>query len=306
MKNSTNNPMKTYSSRFFSLSSFLCLLLVGTNATGGPSFDCAQARTWSEQYICQDAELSSLDRELAELYSTVRRQGSGRYDDQKAVQRQWLKKRGKCREASDQKTCLVEHYQQRIAALNDNGGTNKGNVRGPALTPAVVWDHGEMIYRHSQIPDFDCVLRLMKASGASLEAMDFLEKEEAWVVEFTEFGQTDLLRLETFRANTNQFYALTSRAEGVVEAEGYDLSERDQQRPEVKAVLDDHPQAFFIAKPAFVRHEAGVNGGARFVFQDILAECRACEPLASGELVYEFDAAGRFLGVRLGEFRPTP
>ncbi len=160
-----------------------------------------------------------------------------------------------------------------------------------------------MIYRQCQIPDFDCVLRLMRASGASPEAMDFLEKEEAWVVDFTEYGQTDLLRLETLRANTNQFYALTSRAEGVVAAEGYDLSTRDWQRPDVKAVLAPHPQAFFIAKPEFVRHEAGVKGGARFVFQDTVAECRACEPLATGELVYEFDLAGRFLGVRLGEFK---
>ena len=160
-----------------------------------------------------------------------------------------------------------------------------------------------MIYRQCQIPDFDCVLRLMRASGASPEAMDFLEKEEAWVVDFTEYGQTDLLRLETLRANTNQFYALTSRAEGVVAAEGYDLSTRDWQRPDVKAVLAPHPQAFFIAKPEFVRHEAGVKGGARFVFQDTVAECRACEPLATGELVYEFDLAGRFLGGRVGGFK---
>ena len=294
--------MKTSLLRFFCLSSLVCLLSVGKHAVGGPSFDCAEARSWSEKFICQDVELISLDRELAELYSTVRRQGSGRYDVQKAMQRQWLKKRGKCCEAEDRKTCLVEHYQQRIAELKDNGGTNKGNVRGPALTPAVVWDHSDMIYRQCQIPDFECVLRLMKSSGASQEAMDFLEKEEAWVVEFTEFGQTDLLRLETFRANTNQYYALTSRAEGLVAAEGYDLSERDRQRPEVKAVLADHPQAFFIAKPEFVRHEAGMNGGSRFVFQDTLAECRACEPWATGELIYEFDSAGRFLGVRLGEF----
>ncbi len=295
--------MKTSRLRFFCLSSLVCLLSVGKHAVGGPSFDCAEARSWSEKFICQDVELISLDRELAELYSTVRRQGSGRFDVQKAAQRQWLKHRDECQKTQDQKTCLIGHYQQRIAALRDNGGININNVRGPALTPAVVWDHSDMIYRQCQIPDFECVLRLMKSSGASQEAMDFLEKEEAWVVEFTEYGQTDLLRLETFRANTNQFYALTSRAEGVVVAEGYDLSPRDKQRPEVQAVLAHHPQAFFIAKPSFERHEVGVYGGSRFVFQDTVAECRACEPLATGELIYEFDSAGRFLGVRLGEFK---
>ena len=171
------------------------------------------------------------------------------------------------------------------------------------FTPAVVWDHGAMIYEKCEIPDFDCVLRLMQSSGASPEAMAFLKREEAWVVEFTEYGQTDLLRLETFRANTNQYYALASQAAGVVVAEGYDLTKEDQQRPEVKAVLSQHPQAFFIAKPSFVRHEAGVNGGSQFVFADYLADCRACEQLAIGELIYAFDSAGRFLGVNLGEFK---
>ncbi len=91
----------------------------------------------------------------------------------------------------------------------------------------------------------------------------------------------------------------------MIPAEGYDFSEMDKQRPEVNAVLSAYPQAFFIAKPSFVRHEEGLNGGSRFVFQDVLAECRACEPLATGELVYEFDSAGRFLGVRLGDLSPT-
>lgn len=68
-------------------------------------------------------------------------------------------------------------------------------------------------------------------------------------------------------------------------------------------VLSQHPQAFFIAKPSFVRHEAGVNGGSQFVFADYLADCRACEQLATGELIYAFDSAGRFLGVNLGEFK---
>ena len=93
---------------------------------------------------------------------------------------------------------------------------------------------------------------------------------------------------------------------GVIAAEGYDLSPQDQQRREVIAVLSRHPQAFFIAKPSFIRHTEGPNGESRFVFQDVLAECRACEPLATGELMYEFDKEGRFLGVKLGAFESIP
>jgi len=289
--------------RVFGLPLTLSLLLPSNSEAGGPSFDCAKARTWSEQQVCQDAGLASLDREMAELYSTVRREGSRRFDEQKAGQRAWLKQREQCQQAADQKTCLVEHYQQRMAALMDNGGTTQTSVRQPALTPAVVWNHSDMIYRQCEIPDFECVLRLMKSSGASPEAMAFLKKEEAWVVDFTEYGNTNLLLLETFRANTNHFYALASQAAGVIHAEGYNFSQQDKQRPQVKAVLSAHPQAFFIAKPSFIHHEPGSNGGSRFVFSDAVAECRACEFLATGELVYEFDAAGRYLGVRLGDFR---
>ena len=295
--------MKSRLFRLCWLSPFIFLLKVGNSEAGGPSFDCAKARSWSEQFLCQDAELATLDREMAELYRTIGRENAGQGDEHKAAQRTWLKQREQCQSAKEPKNCLVEHYQQRLAVLKDNGGTNKNSVRGPALTPAVVWDHSDMIYEKCEIPDFDCVLRLMQSSGASPEAMAFLQREEAWVVEFTEYGQTDLLRLETFRANTNQYYALASQAEGVVVAEGYDLSKRDQQRPEVQAVLRQHPQAFFIAKPTFVRHEVGVNGGSRFVFADYLADCRACEPLATGNLIYEFDSAGRYLGVKLGEFK---
>mgnify|MGYP003382360364 CR=1 FL=1 len=157
----------------------------------------------------------------------------------------------------------------------------------PELTPQVVWNQSEAIYQQCDIPDFDCVLKLMKKKGASPEAQEFVRKHEALVIEFTEYGNTDLLLLETFRANTNQYYALASRLAGVIAAEGYDLSPQDQQRRDVIAVLSRHPQAFFIAKPSFVRHTEGPNGESRFVFQDVLAECRACEPLATGELVYE-------------------
>ena len=62
-----------------------------------------------------------------------------------------------------------------------------------------------MTHEKCKIPDFDCVLLLMLSSGTSPEAMSLLQREEASVVEFTEYGQTDLLRLETFRANSNQY-----------------------------------------------------------------------------------------------------
>jgi len=138
----------------------------------------------------------------------------------------------------------------------------------------------------------------MRARGASNEAVRFVQKEQVWVLEFKEFGSIDLLLVETFRANTNQFYALVNGSPKVVYAEGYELTPADKKRSDVRALLARSPDAFVIAQSEFTRHES-VNGGSRFVFTDFLAVCRACERLAAVELAYDFDATGSFKGVKL-------
>jgi len=280
---------------------YFCLALVTLNAQAA-SFDCAKASGRVEQEICRNLDLSNLDDQMAKAYRGMMASAISVNAKQelRASQRQWLANRNRCTHAS----CLVSHYQDRLAQLRalEAGATSR--TPGPVLTPDVVWNQGDAVYRNCRIPDFDCVMQLMRRSGASPEAMAFVRREQAWVVEFTEYGNTDLLLLETFRANTNQFYALASQAAGVIHAEGYDFSEQDKQRPEVRALLAAHPQAFFIARPSLVGHEVGPDGVSRFVFQDTLAECRACEPLARGDLVYEFDREGRFIGVKLGGLKP--
>mgnify|MGYP003609394897 CR=1 FL=1 len=284
---------------------FALLLSPGLGLAQGPSFDCAKAHSWSEHQVCNDPELAELDQQMAARYKALKSHRQGDDDRLKTTQRRWLHDREQCQQAQSPKTCLRQRYQERLGELNALAGSTQTNSgTQPALTPQVVWNHSEAIYDQCDIPDFECVLKLMKTQGASPEAQEFVRKHEAWVIEFTEYGNTDLLLLETFRANTNQYYALASRVAGVIAAEGYDLSPQDQQRREVIAVLSRHPQTFFIAKPSFIRHTEGPNGASRFVFQDVLAECRACEPLARGELMYEFDAAGQFLGVKLGDFQP--
>lgn len=75
----------------------------------------------------------------------------------------------------------------------------------------MVWKQCDAIYRTCDIPDFDCLLQLMMGSEASLEELEFVRKHEAWVIEFTEYDNTDLLQLETFCSNTNQFYSMFSQ-----------------------------------------------------------------------------------------------
>ncbi|WP_282298661.1 MliC family protein [Stenotrophomonas sp. PS02289] len=81
----------------------------------GPSFDCNQASSDAETQVCNDAELSALDRRLAELYKAA--QTSPDELDIAAEQRGWIKGRDACWQAVDARRCLVESYQTRIVEL---------------------------------------------------------------------------------------------------------------------------------------------------------------------------------------------
>lgn len=97
-------------------------------AAQGPSFDCNQARSEAETQVCNDAELSGLDRRLAALYRDA--QASPDELDVAAEQRGWVKGRDACWQAVDARRCLVEAYQTRIVELQIEAAT------GPAPAPA--------------------------------------------------------------------------------------------------------------------------------------------------------------------------
>ncbi|WP_179403513.1 XAC2610-related protein [Burkholderia guangdongensis] len=79
------------------------------------SFDCHAARSPIEHAICDDAQLSALDSELADAYRTALKGQGDAADQLKAGQREWLKSR-----APDGKidpAALENAYRERIAAL---------------------------------------------------------------------------------------------------------------------------------------------------------------------------------------------
>ncbi len=93
----------------------------------GPSFDCNQARSDAETQVCNDAELSALDRQLAALYKAA--QTSPDELDIAAEQRGWIKGRDACWQAVDARRCLLESYQTRIVELQI------ATTPGPAPAP---------------------------------------------------------------------------------------------------------------------------------------------------------------------------
>lgn len=86
------------------------------------SFDCASASSRIEKQICADPELSKLDDALAADFRAIRRMGF--FDSQLKVQRAWIAKRNACQD----KECIQELYQSRIAELNEF----VNNVTGPS------------------------------------------------------------------------------------------------------------------------------------------------------------------------------
>ncbi|MGI9571434.1 MAG: lysozyme inhibitor LprI family protein [Desulfobulbia bacterium] len=85
------------------------------SAYASPSFDCAKASTKVEKIICDSADLSELDSELAEAYKIALRDSPWSSANKRIRQDQkdWLASRNLCETGA----CLGDLYQQRIDIL---------------------------------------------------------------------------------------------------------------------------------------------------------------------------------------------
>jgi len=95
------------------------LLAASSVFAQGPSFDCSKVEQGSiAERVCQSAELSALDRQLAEVYAAANQQAGNRQPPVlKAEQRGWIKGRDDCWKAADIPACIKDSYQLRIAEL---------------------------------------------------------------------------------------------------------------------------------------------------------------------------------------------
>lgn len=95
-----------------------------TAASAGPAFDCSKAEHDIEQLICQDEELGTKDRKMAEVFEQsieamekVDVGGPEAIKELKATQRGWIKGRNECWKAEDRRACTIENYDRRTAYL---------------------------------------------------------------------------------------------------------------------------------------------------------------------------------------------
>jgi uncharacterized protein len=101
------------------LTSLWVLCLSSDSHAAKPSFDCTQVRTPSaEALICGNANLSALDRQMAQVYAAALKKARHEHPPVlKAEQRGWIKGRNDCWKSPDLNQCMAESYRLRIAEL---------------------------------------------------------------------------------------------------------------------------------------------------------------------------------------------
>lgn len=92
---------------------------IGGTAGAAPSFDCSKVEAGSiEALICQDDQLSALDRKMAAVFAAATKKASNEHPPVlKAEQRGWIKGRNDCWKSDDKRQCIEQSYKLRIAEL---------------------------------------------------------------------------------------------------------------------------------------------------------------------------------------------
>ncbi len=294
-------------------------------AAQGPSFDCARAASWSEKAVCNDAALSGLDREVASLYREAKSHVMPlAVDVLKDDQKDWLRRRERCKEREDPPGCLSNVYRKRLGELASWAGRPSSDEPAeqprplPEITGEVVWDGDAAgVHETCDYGDYPCVLELMRSTGASEQAMRFGERVQGWATDFQELGSVDVVDwVAAFAANIVQGQALVNGTPDFIPLDYYDLTESDRMRPDVRDELVRLGDASIFSS-YFVRKEPLPNG-SRYIVESDFSRCNACrnEVLARAEIAYDLDSADVFqastlLGVHPGgaasvSAAPTP
>jgi uncharacterized protein len=102
----------------------------------GLSFNCMYAKMPDEVGICQSAELSAKDRQLADVYSQIMLRFRGGFRAfQQNRQADWLRERHSC---GYHAPCIGSVYDSRIAELNDMGRMERSSTNGARREPAIL------------------------------------------------------------------------------------------------------------------------------------------------------------------------
>jgi len=101
----------------FALIALLGLLLAATGSQAA-SIDCSKAKEGStDATVCGDEGLTALDLKLADVYAHALQLSGNNSKTLTAEERGWIKGQQDCSKAADQRACLQNGYELRIAEL---------------------------------------------------------------------------------------------------------------------------------------------------------------------------------------------
>lgn len=103
-----------------------------------PSFDCKKAEGQVQELVCGDAQLSALDRETMRLFMLAQ-DSKPKGGDRKTLaagQRDWMKARDQCANATETRDCVLGVYLKRIRDLRGTyAAARSADRKGISLGP---------------------------------------------------------------------------------------------------------------------------------------------------------------------------
>ncbi|HET8612699.1 MAG TPA: hypothetical protein VFL92_08030 [Sphingomonas sp.] len=148
----------------------------------------------------------------------------------------------------------------------------------------------------------DCLVATMRRTGATPAAIAFTrgmiaKDDPGYVSGWRQAGPVGIATVTfPFRANTNEGTMLVPSAGAPIMVDEYKLSAADKARPDYRAVMKRHPDAWPVA-PAEVSAPK-VAPGKPFVIlaRTRLSTCHACASVGAITVAWRFDAQGRLIG----------
>ena len=159
------------------------------------------------------------------------------------------------------------------------------------------------IHNICQPKDYDCVLKVMRETGAGNQALRFFEHTGAIVLDFQDLGTIDVVSAEAiFAANTLNYLLLVNGNPNLVSL-GSNLTEAELARSDIRQL---RKKGLSLYNNYFVRKEPFAKG-SRFIVQADFAKCNACrnEVFARAEFAHYVDSKGVYQGYQLLRVLPS-
>jgi hypothetical protein len=186
---------------------------------------------------------------------------------------------------------------------------------GPGWDESAVWADfydGEVFTCLENLPGGDlkaCILEVAAEAGATQAAIDFIEANEAALVSFQELGVIDFGTVAWPAFNMGREEPVVLNGDfgvlyyGTLVPEDWHTADPSYEAIEVDAAgLGPYPWSEYSA----LVEATTDSGGQRLVFETVIQECRACQPVGFLVVEVRFDQSGSPTGSDVLPLRCEP